>query len=57
MCKVAAEYGGPYISHMRSEGNRLLEAVDELIHIAREAKIPAEIYYLKAAARNGDACG
>lgn len=52
MCKVAAEYGGMYISHMRSEGNRLLEAVDELIHIAREAKISAEIYHLKAAGRN-----
>lgn len=49
LCKVAAEYGGSYISHMRSEGNRLLEAVDELITIAREAKIPAEIYHLKAA--------
>jgi len=48
LCKVAAEYGGTYISHMRSEGNRLLEAVDELITIAREAKIPAEIYHLKA---------
>jgi N-acyl-D-amino-acid deacylase len=52
MCKVAAEYDGMYISHMRSEGNRLLEAVDELIHIARTAKIPAEIYHLKAAGRN-----
>ena len=38
-----------YISHMRSEGNRLLEAVDELIAIAREAELPAEIYHLKAA--------
>jgi len=47
--KVAAEYGGMYISHMRSEGNRLLEAVDELITIAREADLPAEIYHLKAA--------
>ena len=51
LCKVAAEYGGTYISHMRSEGNRLLEAVDELISIAREAKIPAEIYHLKAGGR------
>lgn len=49
LCKVAAQYRGKYISHMRSEGNRLLEAVDELIRIAREAKIPAEIYHLKAA--------
>ena len=46
---VAAEYGGMYISHMRSEGNRLLEAVEELISISREAGLPAEIYHLKAA--------
>lgn len=51
LCKVAAQYGGMYISHMRSEGNRLLEAVDELITIAKEANIPAEIYHLKAAGR------
>ena len=52
MCKVAAEYKGKYISHMRSEGNKLDEAVDELIRIAREAKIPAEIYHLKAAGKD-----
>jgi N-acyl-D-amino-acid deacylase len=53
LCKVAAQYGGKYISHMRSEGNRLEEAVQELLRIAREARIPAEIYHLKAAgARN-----
>jgi len=49
LCKVASEYRGKYISHMRSEGNRLLEAVDELLRVAREANIPAEIYHLKAA--------
>jgi N-acyl-D-amino-acid deacylase len=49
LCKVAAQYRGKYISHMRSEGNRLIEAVQELIRISREAKIPAEIYHLKAA--------
>ncbi len=49
LCKVAARYGGIYISHLRSEGNRLLEATDELIRIAREANIAAEIYHLKAA--------
>lgn len=49
MCKVAAKYRGKYISHMRSEGNKLLEAVDELIRISREANIAAEIYHLKAA--------
>ena len=49
LCKVAAQYRGKYISHIRSEGNRLLEAIDELIRISREANIPAEIYHLKAA--------
>jgi N-acyl-D-amino-acid deacylase len=49
LCRVAARYGGRYISHMRSEGPQLLEAVDELITIAREAGIGAEIYHLKAA--------
>ena len=48
LCKVAAEYQGMYISHMRSEGNRLVEAVEELIHISSEAGLPAEIYHLKA---------
>ena len=49
LCKVAAQHRGKYISHIRSEGNRLLEAVDEFIRISREAGIPAEIYHLKAA--------
>ncbi|MBA2271703.1 MAG: amidohydrolase family protein, partial [Chthoniobacterales bacterium] len=49
LCKVAAPYQGKYISHMRSEGNRLTEAVEELIRISREAGIPAEIYHIKAA--------
>jgi N-acyl-D-amino-acid deacylase len=49
LCKVAAQYRGKYISHLRSEGNRLIEAVEELLRIAREAKVPAEIYHLKAA--------
>jgi N-acyl-D-amino-acid deacylase len=52
MCKVAAKYKGKYISHMRSEGNRLEEAVDELIRISREANVPAEIYHLKAAGKD-----
>jgi N-acyl-D-amino-acid deacylase len=47
--KAAAPYGGRYISHLRSEGDRFLEAVDELITIARAANVPAEIYHLKAA--------
>ncbi len=49
LCKVAARYKGKYISHMRSEGNKLVEAVGELIRISREAGLPAEIYHLKAA--------
>jgi len=52
LAKVAAPYHGIYISHLRSEGNRLLEAADELLTIARAAGIAAEIYHLKAA---GDA--
>ena len=51
LARVAAEYGGGYISHLRSEGNRLVEAVDELITIASEAGVRAEIYHLKAAGR------
>lgn len=49
LSKVAAEYDGMYISHMRSEGNALLESIDELLTIAREADIRSEIYHLKAA--------
>jgi N-acyl-D-amino-acid deacylase len=48
LTRAAAEYGGMYISHMRSEGNGLLGAVEELITIATEAGVPAEIYHLKA---------
>ena len=51
LCKVAAQYDGMYISHMRSEGVQFLEAIDELLTIARQAKIPAEIYHLKAAGK------
>jgi N-acyl-D-amino-acid deacylase len=51
LCEEASKYGGMYISHMRSEGGRLLEAIDELIDISRRAKLPAEIYHLKAAGR------
>ena len=52
LSKEAAKYGGTYSSHMRSEGNRLLEAVEELITISKEANIPAEIFHLKAAGKN-----
>jgi N-acyl-D-amino-acid deacylase len=49
LAKVAAEYDGVYVSHIRSEGNRLEEAVDEFLQIVREAKVAGEIYHLKAA--------
>jgi N-acyl-D-amino-acid deacylase len=49
LVKAAGEFGGAYISHMRSEGDRFLEALDELIRIAREAKVHAQVYHLKAA--------
>jgi N-acyl-D-amino-acid deacylase len=49
LCKSAAEYNGMYITHMRSEGNRLIESVDEVIDISLRARIPVEIYHLKAA--------
>ena len=51
LAAVAGEYGGMYISHMRSEGNDLLGALEELITIAGEADIRAEVYHLKAAGR------
>ena len=47
LCKVASEYDGMYISHMRSEGGKLLESLDELIRIADEANVNAEVYHLK----------
>jgi len=49
LCKVAGEFNGMYITHMRSEGNNIFGAVDETIRIAREGKLPAEIYHLKMA--------
>ena len=45
----AAKCGGMYISHMRSEGNKLLEAIDELIAISKQSGAPAEIYHFKQA--------
>lgn len=47
----AGRCGGMYISHMRSEADRLLESVDELIEISRQSGAPAEIYHLKQAGR------
>src|SRR5205814_7940500 len=46
--KAMAPFGGIYITHMRSEGDRLVEAVDEAIRIGKEGRVPVEIYHLKA---------
>jgi N-acyl-D-amino-acid deacylase len=51
MAKVAARYGGTYITHQRSESYRIDESLDEVFRIAREARIPAQIYHLKTACR------
>jgi N-acyl-D-amino-acid deacylase len=51
LAKVMAPYGGVYISHIRSEADHLLEAVDEAIAIGRKGGVPVEIYHLKAAGR------
>ncbi len=52
LCKAASSYGGMYISHIRNEGNGLLEAIDELLRISKEANIPAEIYHLKESGKS-----
>ncbi|WP_149240689.1 D-aminoacylase [Dyadobacter sp. 32] len=52
LCTEVSRHGGMYISHLRSEGNNLDEAVEELITIAREAKVPAEIYHIKAVGKD-----
>ena len=52
LAKAASPYGGMYISHLRSEGNRIDAALNELITIAREAGIAAEIYHLKLAGKD-----
>ncbi|MEM8929263.1 MAG: D-aminoacylase [Bacteroidota bacterium] len=51
LAKVAAEYDGMYISHIRDEGDQLLESMDELIHISKEADVRAEVYHLKASSK------
>lgn len=51
LAKVVGEYGGMYISHMRSEGNRIEDSLHELIRIAREGGVGAEVYHLKLAGR------
>lgn len=52
LVSAAAEYDGRYISHVRSEGNRLEESIDELIEISEATGAPAEIYHLKAGGRD-----
>lgn len=49
---VAGQYGGLYITHMRSEGSHLLEAIDEAVEIGRRARLPVEIYHLKASGKD-----
>ncbi len=52
LAKEAAKYGGMYTSHIRSEGNKLFEAVRELISISKQSGIPVEIYHLKEAGKD-----
>lgn len=52
LCRVAAAHGGSYISHLRSEGDRLLEALAELLEISERAGLPAEVFHLKAIGRD-----
>ena len=51
IAKVAAQHGGVYLTHQRSESAQIFESIDEVIRISREAKIPAEIWHLKTAYR------
>ncbi|MGH9410299.1 MAG: N-acyl-D-amino-acid deacylase family protein [Vicinamibacterales bacterium] len=52
LAQEAAKYGGIYATHMRSEGDAVLDALDEAIRIGREANIPVEIWHIKAAGKN-----
>jgi N-acyl-D-aspartate/D-glutamate deacylase len=51
LARVAARYGGSYISHQRSESSLIDESLEEVFRVAREARIPAQIYHLKTAYR------
>src|SRR5260370_10185872 len=51
LAKVASKYGGIYASHIRNEGDREMEALDEAFRIGREANIPVEIWHLKVSGR------
>src|SRR5437588_7876845 len=52
VAKVAGHYGGIYVTHIRSEGDHLLEAIDEAVEIGRQASLPVEIYHLKATGKH-----
>jgi len=52
LAKEASKYGGMYTSHIRSEGNKLFEAIQELIYISQQSGIPVEIYHLKEAGKD-----
>jgi N-acyl-D-amino-acid deacylase len=51
VCRVVGDYGGVYITHIRDEGEKLLEAIEEALSIGRRAELPVEIYHLKASRR------
>ena len=51
LASTAGEYGGRYYTHMRNEGDRLVEAIDEALDIGREGNTPVHIFHLKAAGR------
>jgi N-acyl-D-amino-acid deacylase len=52
LAQAAGEFGGSYVTHLRSEGDRLLEATEEMLTVARAARVPAHIYHFKAAGRS-----
>src|SRR5947209_10331818 len=52
VARMAGRYGGIYVTHMRSEGDHLLEAIDEAVEIGRRASLPVEIYHLKATGKH-----
>ncbi len=51
LAEVAGEYGGRYYTHMRNEGDRLLEAIDEALEIGKKGETPVHIFHLKAAGK------
>ena len=51
LCQVAGQFGGRYYTHMRNEGDRLIEAIDEALLIGAEGHLPVHIFHLKAAGK------